>query len=86
MEETGQSDFVVTSWAAFVVPAGTPRPIIDRLAATVHDIAGVKAIQERFLKAGAKILSSTPEAAKQHADQERARWREIVRIAGAKAE
>ena len=26
-------DFVVTSWAAFVVPAGTPRPIIDKLSA-----------------------------------------------------
>jgi tripartite-type tricarboxylate transporter receptor subunit TctC len=86
MAEAGQKDFVVTSWAAFVVPAGTPRPIIDRLAATVHDIAGVKAIQERFLKAGAKILSSTPEAAKEFADKERARWREVVRIAGMKAE
>ena len=41
-------------------------------------------MKDRFLKAGAKILSSTPEAAKAHADKERAMWKEIVRISGAK--
>ena len=31
MAEAGIKDFVVTSWAAFVLPAGTPRPIVDKL-------------------------------------------------------
>jgi tripartite-type tricarboxylate transporter receptor subunit TctC len=84
MAEAGINDFVVTSWAALVVPNGTPRAVIDRLSVTIREIAAEPDMKDRFLKAGAKILSSTPEAAKAYADKERAIWREIVRISGAK--
>jgi tripartite-type tricarboxylate transporter receptor subunit TctC len=86
MAEAGLADFVVTSWAALVVPAGTPRLVIDKLSAAIKDIAAEPAMKARFLTAGAKILSSTPEAALAHADKERATWREVVRISGARAE
>src|SRR5262249_26713017 len=86
MAEAGLKDFVVTSWAAFVVPNGTPRPVIDKLSAAIKDIAAAPAMKARFLAAGAKILSSTPEAALAYAAKERAIWREVVRISGAKAE
>jgi tripartite-type tricarboxylate transporter receptor subunit TctC len=86
MAEAGLADFVVTSWAAFVVPAGTPRPIINRFSAAIKDIASDPAMKARFLAAGAKILSSTPEEALAHAAKEREIWREVVRISGAKAE
>ncbi len=86
MAEAGLKDFVVTSWAALVVANGTPRAVIDRLSATIREIAAESAMKARFLTAGAKILSSTPEAAKAHADKERALWKEVVRISGAKVE
>lgn len=86
MAEAGLKDFVVTSWAALVVPRDTPRPIIDKLSASIREIAAEPAMKERFLKAGAKILSSTPEQAKAHADKERALWKDVVRISGAKVE
>ena len=38
-------------------------------------------MKPRFLTAGAKILSSTPEEAKAFADKERATWKQIVAIA-----
>jgi tripartite-type tricarboxylate transporter receptor subunit TctC len=86
MAEAGLPDFVVTSWAAFVVPAGTPRPMIDKFNAAIKDIAAEPAVKARFLKAGARPLSSTPEAALAFAGKEREIWREVVRISGAKAE
>jgi tripartite-type tricarboxylate transporter receptor subunit TctC len=86
MAEAGQPDFVVTSWAAFVVPAGTPRPMIDKFNAAIKDIAAQPAVKARFLQAGARTLSSTPEAALAFAAKEREIWREVVRISGAKAE
>src|SRR5215510_14883145 len=43
MNEAGIKDFVVTSWAAFVFPAATPRPIIDRFSAAQRQIAGEQA-------------------------------------------
>jgi tripartite-type tricarboxylate transporter receptor subunit TctC len=86
MAEAGLPDFVVTSWAAFVVPAGTPRPMIDKFNAAIKDIAAQPAVKARFLQAGARPLSSTPEAALAFAAKEREIWREVVRISGAKAE
>jgi tripartite-type tricarboxylate transporter receptor subunit TctC len=86
MAEAGLPDFVVTSWAAFVVPTGTPRPIIDKLNAAIKDIAAEPAVKVRFLQAGARTLSSTPEGALAFAGKEREIWREVVRISGAKAE
>jgi tripartite-type tricarboxylate transporter receptor subunit TctC len=86
MAEAGLQDFVVTSWAAFIVPAGTPRPIIDKLSAAMKQIAADPEIQKRFLVAGARILSSTPEQALAFAAKERAMWKDVVALSGAQAQ
>ena len=84
MEEAGVKDFVVTSWAAYVLPMTTPRPIVDKLAAAQKTIAGDAAVQKRFLTAGARILSSTPEEAIAFANKERAMWKDVVALSGLK--
>ena len=84
MEEAGVKDFVVTSWAAFVLPAATPRPIVDKLAGAMKQIAADVAMQKRFLVAGARILSSTPEEAIAFAAKERAMWKDVVALSGLK--
>ncbi|HEY7229629.1 MAG TPA: tripartite tricarboxylate transporter substrate binding protein [Pseudolabrys sp.] len=84
MGEAGMKDFVVTSWAAFVVPAGTPRPIIDKIAIAMKKIAAEEEIQKRFLVGGARVLSSTPEGALAYAAKERALWKDVVAASGAK--
>ena len=86
MAEAGLKDFVVTSWAAFVFPAGTPRPIIDRLAAAQKQMAADPEIQRRFLQAGARCLASTPEEATAHGVRERPMWQEMVKVSGARVE
>jgi tripartite-type tricarboxylate transporter receptor subunit TctC len=86
MAEAGLSDFVVTSWAAFVVPTGTPRPIIDKLAGAMQQVAADPDIQRRFLVGGARCISSTPEQAMAFGAKERTMWREMVKTSGARAE
>jgi tripartite-type tricarboxylate transporter receptor subunit TctC len=86
MGEAGINDFVVTSWAAFVVPAATPRPIVDALSGAMRKIAADEALQKRFLVAGARCISSTPEEALAYAAKERAMWKDVVALSGAKAE
>jgi tripartite-type tricarboxylate transporter receptor subunit TctC len=86
MGEAGVSDFVVTSWAAYVLPAATPRPIVDKLSAAQRQIAGEKDVQDRFLVAGARVLSSTPEGAIAFAAKERAMWKDVVAASGAKVD
>jgi tripartite-type tricarboxylate transporter receptor subunit TctC len=84
MEEGGMKDFVVTSWAAFVLPAGTPRAIIDKVASAMKQIAADPEVQKRFLVGGARVLSSTPEEATAYAVKERAIWKDVVAASGAK--
>ena len=86
MAEAGVPDFVVTSWAAFVAPKGTPRPIIDRLGAEMRLISADAAMQERFRRAGATIIWSTPEETVARGVRERPMWQEAVRISGARAD
>jgi tripartite-type tricarboxylate transporter receptor subunit TctC len=84
MAEAGMKDFVVTSWTAFSFPAATPRPIVDKFAAAQKQIAADTAIQKRFLVAGARVLSSTPEEAIAFAAKERAKWKDVVALSGLK--
>ena len=86
MAEAGVPDFVVTSWSAFVFPAGTPRPIVDRLNAALKAIAADPSVQSRFGQVGAKALWSTPEAVTERGQKERPMWQEAVRISGARAD
>lgn len=79
-------DFVVTSWAAFVVPTATPRLVVDALSGAMRKIAADEALQKRFLVAGARCIASTPEAAVAFAAKERAMWKGVVALSGAKAE
>jgi tripartite-type tricarboxylate transporter receptor subunit TctC len=82
MAEAGVKDFVVTSWAAYVIPAATPQAIVDKLAATHKEIAADEAMQKRFLAAGGRLLHSTPAEAKAFAAKETRMWQEVIRLSG----
>ncbi len=85
MAEAGLKDFVVTSWAAFVVPAGTPRPIVDKIAAAMKTLAADAELQKKFEVAGARVIASTPEEALAYAaKRERAMWKGAVALSGAR--
>ena len=86
MEEAGVKDFVVTSWAAFVFPKGTPRAIIDKVAGAMKTLAADEAVQKRFQVAGARCISSTMEEARAYAAREAAKWKDVVALSGAKVE
>lgn len=84
MAEAGVPDFVVTSWAAYVLPRGTPRPIVDKLSAALRAIAEEPSVKSRFEVAGARSIGSTPEEALAYAARERTMWQEMVKVSGAR--
>ena len=53
---------------------------------TIREIAADPAVQQRFLKAGARCVASTPEEARARGLAERPMWKEMVHISGAKPE
>lgn len=86
MAEAGIKDFVVTSWGAFVMPKGTPPAVVNKVSRAIQDIAKEPAMKESFLATGALAVSSTPAETEAFAERERAKWKEVVRISGAKAD
>ncbi|MCB4825476.1 Bug family tripartite tricarboxylate transporter substrate binding protein [Roseicella aerolata] len=86
MAEAGVPDFVITSWCAWVGPAGMPRPIIDKVNAAMKEVAADPTVQQRFMQTGAKCVWSTPEDAAAHAARQRPMLAEMVKISGARME
>ena len=82
MAEAGVKDFIVTSWGDYVMAAGTPQAIVDKLSAAHKEIAADEAMQKRFLAAGGRLLHSTPAEAKAFAAKETRMWQEVVRLSG----
>jgi tripartite-type tricarboxylate transporter receptor subunit TctC len=69
-----------------VAPAGTPRPIIDKLNAALRTAVASEDLKAKLAADGTEPLSSTPEEYVIDIDREEAKWSAIVKKSGAKAE
>src|SRR5215510_11841854 len=67
-------------------PAGTPRPVIDKLNAALREAVAAPDTQERMAADGTEPLASTPDEYAADIDREETKWSAIVRQSGAKAE
>jgi tripartite-type tricarboxylate transporter receptor subunit TctC len=69
-----------------VAPAGTPRPVVDKLNGAMRVALALPEVQARIDTDGAEPMASTPEQYAADIDREETKWSEIVRRSGAKAE
>ena len=80
--ELGVKGYECAAWFAFLAPRGTPRPIIDKLHASVVAAMSDPAIRARFVEFGAEPMATTPEELGRFISSEVAKWREIITNAG----
>jgi tripartite-type tricarboxylate transporter receptor subunit TctC len=69
-----------------VVPAHTPRPIIDRLNNELWAALATDDVRSRFATIGAEPLASTPEEYAADIDREETKWSTLIKSLGLKAE
>jgi tripartite-type tricarboxylate transporter receptor subunit TctC len=69
-----------------IAPAGTPRPIIDRLNKALNIALASDDVRKRLAIEGAEPLPSTPDDYGADIDREEAQWAKVVKASGAKAE
>jgi len=69
-----------------VAPAGTPRPIVDKLNAALRAALAEADVRERIATDGAELLSTTPEEYAADIDREETKWSKVVKLSGAKVE
>ena len=69
-----------------VAPAGTPRPIIEKLNAALKAALAEPDVRERIVSDGAEPLSGSPEDYAADIDREETKWSAIVKLSGARVE
>lgn len=84
--EQGYAGFDVSSWQGIVVPAGTPRPIVQRLNRELTKVLGSADIREKFAQFSAVPSATTPEQFGQTIREEITRWQKVAQTAGVKPE
>ena len=83
MTELGWKNLVTSSWQGVLVPAGTPRPIVDKLHAAIIKVLAEPEIQARMRNAGVIAVSSpSPEDFKSYMDVETVRWTRVIQESG----
>jgi tripartite-type tricarboxylate transporter receptor subunit TctC len=77
------TDFEALGWVMIVAPAGTPKPVVDRLHAEFKAIVAMPEISSQMIKLGTMPLDSPPPVEQQRfIDAEIVRWAKVVEQAG----
>jgi len=84
--EAGLPDYAFETWFIVFAPAGTPKPIIDKLNATLNQALNTAALKERMAKDGFEPIPSTPEQARARLEQEMPQWAKLIKERGITAE
>jgi tripartite-type tricarboxylate transporter receptor subunit TctC len=84
--EAGQKGFDMGSWQAVFAPAGTPKPIVDRLHAEIMKIVATPEIQARLKGFGMNPSTMAPAELGEYQKAEVAKWAKVIKAAGIKAE
>ncbi len=84
--ESGLPGYESGNWFALFAPAGTPGPVVDRLAREVARAGALPAFRERLLAQGAEPLAGTPESLAALVRSESARYAKLIREAGIRPE
>lgn len=84
--EGGVQGMVADNWWGVLFPAGTPKPILDRVHAELTKVVASAEVKERFAQLGVEPVSSSPEQFRQFIQAEMARWGKLVKEANIKAE
>jgi tripartite-type tricarboxylate transporter receptor subunit TctC len=86
LAEAGGPALESSTWVLFMAPGGTPKEIVNRLAAETAKALRAPDIKERLGQSGIEPIGNTPEQAKQFLDAEIAKWAKVINTAGVKAE
>ncbi len=84
--EAGLTGFEAVLRYGLAAPAGTPRPIIERLNKALNAVLASDDIRKRLAIEGAEPLPGTPEQYADDIDREETTWSQVVKASGAKAE
>ena len=84
MAEAGLPGYDISSFYALLVPAGTPREIVNRLAEATARAVASPDLREKIVNAGSEPASCTPEELLQIVKDSAAKYERIIKAANIK--
>jgi tripartite-type tricarboxylate transporter receptor subunit TctC len=84
--EAGVPGYVSTGWAGIMAPRRTPRPILDKLHATMVKVLNEPQTREQMERAGGEPVSSTPQEMLRVINEDYARMGQAIKLAKLKVE
>jgi tripartite-type tricarboxylate transporter receptor subunit TctC len=76
--------FEATAWQGMFAPAGTPPPVVEKLAGELKRILDLPEVGSALRNLGAEPAPTTPAQFEEFTRSERAKWQEIVKASGAR--
>ena len=86
IDEQGVKGFEFSTWAAMLAPTGTPRPVIDKLNASIKKAIADPEVNKKLVEFGDEPVGSTPEELKAIIDKDFADTAELIKAANIHAE
>lgn len=88
MQESGYKDFEIGIWHGMWAPAGTPKPVTDKLVTALQTGMANPEFQKRMAGLGATVLTSeaNPDALSKKVAQQVPQWAELFKKAGLEAQ
>jgi tripartite-type tricarboxylate transporter receptor subunit TctC len=86
LAEEGIKGFAAVNWWGIMFPAGTPRPIVDKVNADLAKALASQNVKTRLGELGVETISSTPEQFAAFMAAETARWGKLIKEANLKVE
>jgi tripartite-type tricarboxylate transporter receptor subunit TctC len=82
--ESGVPGYEATIWLGLMAPAGTPKPLVDRLNAEVNKILKRPDVKRAWNEQGAEPMIMSPAEFEKYLNADIAKWAKIVKISGAR--
>ena len=86
LAESGLADQEADTMQGILVPAGTPKPLIDKLHHAILDVMALPDIKDRMAELGFEAVANTPEEFGARISAEIPKWAKVIRDANIKAE
>jgi len=83
LAESGLPGFEASSWFGVLAPAGTPKPIVDKINGAVVAWLATPEAKEKLSSQGAIAAGGPPDAFAKHIAVETAKWAKVVKASGA---
>jgi tripartite-type tricarboxylate transporter receptor subunit TctC len=86
VDESGVPGYEASIWYGFMLPAGTPKAIVNVLNREITAILRLPDVSQTFVRQGGEVLASSPQAFRKAFEQDVVRLGKVIREAGIKVE